>query len=144
MAEGAREFSISRVFEDVCKDRTHVMCVGGLNKDGETCCDVWNDLNPGDPKLGPKLVDVMNEQGFKDKLDEQEKELIKAWPRHQLEAVVRAIQSVCAVHNQVDPCLSKNKRKGPPAVAILITEPEPTRPKRAPVHIVFEHADFKN
>ena len=118
-----------------------LLCVG-LRMD-RGCCDTWNGLQP--PDLGDQMVELV-ERYYPDKLDRDEKELLRRWPEHQLLAFTRAIQSVCAKHNYVHPALTKEKRKGPHGVTITIIEPDPALPpneKRAPVKVVLQHPDFR-
>jgi hypothetical protein len=141
----ASALSIDSAFNALLRrgDKYKLLCVGAPEM-RTTCCDNWNTLEP--PELGKKMVALMEAMGYGDKLDEDEKNLIRAWPEHQLLAITRAIQSVCRVHGFVHPSLSKEKRKGPHGVAISITEPDSTLPpnkKKAPVKAVFQHPDFK-
>lgn len=97
-----------------------------------------------DPRLGKKLVAAMELSGHGDQLDDDERKLIENWPMEQLEAVVLAVQRVCEAHGSVDPVLNTLPRKGPAAVAILIADPDDTSlPRKRPVKVIFEHADFK-
>jgi len=150
IAEVSIEHAIGALFES--EGKHGFFCVGKpvddigqLRKIRTGCCEAWARLQP--PRLGHKMVELMEAIRRGELLDEAEKELIRAWPEHQLLAITRAIQSVCAVHGYVDPALAKKKRNGPPSVLLWITEPDHSLSeidRKAAVVAVFQHADFKN
>lgn len=120
----------------------HVMCYGGHPaRPGEvdgSCCPVWNAIPLG-PGIGARLVQALEAAGHGGKLTAHDKDVIRAWPEHDLHAVVGAIQAACRSSSLVDPALDKVRAGAQPVVALISSDaPAGTRMLR----VLFFHPSF--